>query len=151
MTARWRPPDPGNASAAPGKESGATRTDLISGTGQRHTRRRRQSPYRRRDGSESAIGCLIRTLLRCAGGSNDRRDPRHRHRPAGPACTLALYVDGSEEPVPTIVLGPAQCVALASDLLNSARRRFGRLTEAEMALDSLDSYHAALLAMQGRQ
>jgi len=30
--------------------------------------RRRQSPYRRRDGSESAIGCLIRrTLLKCGG------------------------------------------------------------------------------------
>jgi hypothetical protein len=70
--------------------------------------------------------------------------------PPGEPTTLALYVEGTEEAAATIILGPAQCVALASDLLNSARRRFGRLTEAEMARDSLDSYNAALLAMQGR-
>jgi hypothetical protein len=44
--------------------------------------------------------------------------------PPGEPTTLTIYdEDGG---LASIVLGPAECIALASDLLNAARRRFGR-------------------------
>jgi hypothetical protein len=44
--------------------------------------------------------------------------------PPGEPTTLTLYnEDGG---LASIMLGPAECIALASDLLNAARRRFGR-------------------------
>jgi len=44
--------------------------------------------------------------------------------PPGEPTTLTLYAEDSA--LASITLGPAECVALASDLLNAARRRFGR-------------------------
>ena len=44
--------------------------------------------------------------------------------PPGEPTTLALY--GPAGALAAIVLGPAECIALASDLLASARVRMGR-------------------------
>jgi hypothetical protein len=45
-------------------------------------------------------------------------------RPGEPT-TLALYNDDGG--LASIVLGPTECITLASDLLNAARRRFSNL------------------------
>jgi len=69
-----KPPDPGYASAAPRQEGGATRIEFTSSSGERHTRHLRESPYRRPDGRESAVGCMVAAaILRCGGSSRSRR------------------------------------------------------------------------------
>lgn len=56
---------------------------------------------------------------------------------AAPSATRAVVADPPGEPttltmhdesgaIATLTLGPAECIALASDLLNAARRRIGR-------------------------
>jgi hypothetical protein len=62
---RWRPPDkresrPCDKAALP-KTSRATERP-------EDNQHRRQSPYRSRDGRESAIGCLVRRAVLKAGG-----------------------------------------------------------------------------------
>lgn len=42
----------------------------------------------------------------------------------GDATAVELY--RADQCVVTLQLGPVECVALAADLLNAARRRFGR-------------------------
>jgi ethanolamine utilization microcompartment shell protein EutS len=50
--------------------------------------------------------------------------------PPGQAATLTLYDDAGA--LGCIVLGPAEAVALASDLLLTARLRYGRAHPAEI-------------------
>lgn len=52
--------------------------------------------------------------------------------PPGEPATLTLYDDAGA--LGSIALGPADAVALASDLLLTARLRFGRAHEAEKNL-----------------
>ena len=47
----------------------------------------------------------------------------------GSPTTLMLWARG--EALAVIVLGPSDCVRVASDLLNAARRRYGRLPRHE--------------------
>ena len=44
----------------------------------------------------------------------------------GEGCVLAMYEDGSESVLAHIVLGPADAVRIAADLLQVARRYYGR-------------------------
>jgi hypothetical protein len=52
--------------------------------------------------------------------------------PPGEPTGLTLYSDNG--PVASITLGPAECVALASDLLTAERRRFGRVTVQQVSV-----------------
>ena len=48
-------------------------------------------------------------------------------KPPGRPITLELYADAISDPVATIVLGPADALNTATELLIAARRRFGRM------------------------
>lgn len=52
------------------RPAGATFSSAIdqAGNGDRNTPRRAPSPYRRADGAESTIGCLVRRAVLKAGG-----------------------------------------------------------------------------------
>jgi len=66
--------------------------------------------------------------------------------PPGEPTTLTLFAGDPDVPPLAMVLGSADCVRVASDLLKSAVRRLGRLTPAEMEADSKASYDEALRA-----
>jgi hypothetical protein len=59
------PPDPGNASAAPGQEGGATRVGLVS-SGNGDTLRRRRPKFNYRDHPLAAL-LIAAALARCGG------------------------------------------------------------------------------------
>jgi hypothetical protein len=68
--------------------------------------------------------------------------------PAGYPTVLTLYAADDDEPVASIALGPHLAVQLAAELLRSAGRRFGRLTDEEMSADSIACYGTALKALR---